>query len=302
MLRLETQDIALITAIQEAGSISRAADRLFLSQPTVSKRLARLEVKLGVTLFHRAPTGLIPTDVARYVIESASPISDHLRRIERHVQQMTDLDTGEIRIGVGPIIEQVLLPDALTRLFTESGEIQVTVVIDRAARLLSQLERAELDLIAGPFRVANHPALYGRPLIEDQLVTVARAGHPVFDDATADLAMFPLAGPLPQGLQMSQHQDETTARGKRLASDNYPLLKSLVMATDTLCLGPWHVFREELAAGLVFEVPGAQPVLWQSACLTRAESAQTPLVSRLMELLLAGCEDYWAGRGKPASS
>lgn len=296
---MDTQDITLLRTLCEAGSITRAAELLFMSQPTLSKKLARLESRLAAKLFHRAATGLVPTDVTRYIVESAAPIDSQLRRIERHVQQITELDTGEVRLGVGPIIEQVLMPDVLTRFVAETGQVQVSIVTDQASRLLQQLHHSDLDLIAGPFLIANHPDLAGATLIRDHLVTVARADHPIFSGED-DVDAFPFAAPLPQGLSVPANRS-SAGTGKRIASDNYPLLKKLVLASDSLCRGPWHVFREELAEGTLREVTGAETILWQSAVLTHPESAEMPLVRRMMALLVAACDDYWAQRGRAPS-
>ena len=287
---LDTSDITLIRTVATLGSITRASEALFMSQPTLSKKLARLESRLNARLFHRSPTGLIPTEVADFIVGSAPPIEAQLKRIERHVEQLTQLETGEVRLGVGPIVEQVLLPDVLTRFVEATGNVQLSVLTDHADTLLAQLRAAELDVIAGPVRAGDSPDLTGFPLIRDALVTVARAGHPLFEAGTSlGVDDFPLAAPLPQGAL-----GDSAARAgaaKQIISDNYPLLKRLTLASDCVTRGPWSLFREELESGALREVK-SRKVVWQSACLVRPESAETPLVKRLVELLVDGSRHY----------
>ncbi|MFT6436851.1 MAG: DNA-binding transcriptional LysR family regulator [Candidatus Azotimanducaceae bacterium] len=180
---MDTSDIDMIQVITEAGSLTKAAEILFVSQPTLSKRLARLESQLSTTLFHRSATGLAPSSVTKYIIKEAQPLKAQLARIERHVQQLTDLQTGVVRIGVGPIIEQVLLPAVLKKFFNRTGNVRISVVTDQADVLLDQFEQAKLDIIAGPFKAGDfdnkdHIAF---PLIRDPIIQVARWDHPLFD-------------------------------------------------------------------------------------------------------------------------
>ena len=206
---MDTADIHLIRTLAEAGSLSRASESLHQSQPTLSRKLARLESRLKTRLFHRSPTGLVPTGVARYIIEAAAPLDTALRKIERHVQQLTQLESGEVRLGVGPIIEQVLLPEVLGRFVAETGQVRIDTITDHADTLVELLRSGRLDVIAGPFRVADYPDLVGHPLIRDSLVTVARAGHPLFAPNNRSTPQdYPLAAPLPQGSLSGAQADE----------------------------------------------------------------------------------------------
>lgn len=288
---MDSSDITLLRALTTHGSITRASASLFMSQPTLSKKLARLERQLEARLFHRSPTGLVPTPVTDYILRSAEPIEVQLKRIERHVSQLVQLDTGEVRLGVGPIIEQLLLPDVLTGFVNATGAgTKLLTVTDHADTLLAKLRNAELDLIAGPFRVRDHEDLLGERLLHDELVTVARARHPLFAKGGKRKAHeFPLAAPLPQGA-LQDEEREGRAR-KLIASDNYSLLTKLTLASDCVLRGPRSLFREQLRSGALREV-GSRKVIWQSAVLMRPESAEIPLVKLLLKLLLDGRERY----------
>lgn len=287
---MDTADIALIRAITDQGSITRAAEALHQSQPTVSRKLARLEAQLKTALFHRSPTGLIPTAITRYVLDAAAPLETELKKIERHVEQMTQLETGEVRLGVGPIIEQVLLPEVLGRFVDETGDVRISTVTDHADTLLAGLADGSLDLVAGPFRVEDHPHLVGHPLIRDSLVTVARTGHPLFAETGAQPRDYPLAAPLPQGSLSAG--DQQVPANQRIASDNYPLLVRVALSSDCICRGPRPVFERELHSGELREVTTRRATIWQSACLLRPESAQAPLVRLLVRLLVEGSKQY----------
>lgn len=69
---LDVSDIKLLQKVTELGSINKAADELYMSQPTLSKRISRLEQTLNVKLFFRHSSGMQPTDVTNYLIKTDS--------------------------------------------------------------------------------------------------------------------------------------------------------------------------------------------------------------------------------------
>lgn len=289
---METADIKLIRTIAEQGSLTRAAESLHVSQPTLSKKLARLESQLKTRLFYRSPTGVVATEIARYIVESSHSIQAQIMRIERHVEQLSELATGEIRLGVGPIIEQVLLPELVLRFVELTGNVRLSIFTDHAEKLLTRLHSADLDVIAGPFRASEHPDLAGFPLIEDSFTTVARSGHPIFSDKNkADITSFATASPVPEGAVTGEAVAQP-ASPKEIVCDNYPLLKHLTLNSDCLCRAPLYVFREELESGTLREVKSHSPLIWESACLARPESVETPLVKLILSLFAEGSQRY----------
>ena len=71
---------------------------------------------------------------------------------------------------LGPIIEQVLLPEVLGRFVVETGQVRINTVTDHADTLVELLKTGRLDVIAGPFDAGDHPELVGYPLITDKMV------------------------------------------------------------------------------------------------------------------------------------
>jgi len=132
----------------------------------------------------------------------------------------------------------------------------------------------------------------GYPLdgIRDNLVTVARADHPLFKAPGKRPQDYPLAAPLPQGSLSAQ--DQQIPGNQRIASDNYPLLVRVALSSDCICRGPWYVFERELEREQLREVSTRRSAVWQSACLLRPESEQAPLVKFLVRLLVEGSKQY----------
>ncbi|MEM7098618.1 MAG: LysR family transcriptional regulator [Pseudomonadota bacterium] len=291
---IDIAEFKMVETICTTGSLTKAADALFVSQPTLSKRLARLEEQLGAKLFHRASNGLQPTPIATYLVDSSTSIKASISGIERQVERILAHDQGEVRIGVGPIIEQVLLPSVLVKLSNKSGNVRFSVLTERANVLVQQLKSGELDVIAGPFGTIDQEfeeaGITAIELISERTINVARADHPIFTAKGASFFDYAYAAPPLQGTMQS-----SVPRGlerRRLSSDNYTLLKKVALETDYICGGPKEIFRAEFEAGTMREVPDTPYLDWRSACLFKTEALETPLVRLFVETLV-NCRDEY---------
>ena len=285
---LEISDLHMVETISRTGSLTKASDELHVSQPTLSKRLARLETLLDTRLFQRDPTGLTPTLIANYLIESSEQIKANMKSVERQVERILKHDSGDLRVGVGPIIEQVLLPNVLAEFARQTGSVRLSVVTDRADILLDQLKAGQLDIIAGPFNaddIAHSEAgLNAINLIKEETINVVRDQHPILSDKKPDFFSYPYASPPIQGT-MTGIQRPAVQERARVFADNYTLLKTLVMSSDYICGGPRYIFAKELKAGTLRVVTDSPTNAWQSACLMKSESLDTPLVKLFAEIL-----------------
>ena len=285
---MDLSDIKLIKTIADTGSVSLASQRLHLSQPTVSKRLTQLEQTLGMQLFHRLPRGMTPTTTAEYILRQEPDLNQRMQAITRQVQRMADLDAGHLRLGVGPIIEQVLLPQVLPEFLSLTGRAQITVVTEDDRNLIEQFAASELDVIVGPFDQSDTTldALVELPMLSEPMIAVVGAQHPLSDEtdiSLEDALDYQWATPRPTA--NTTHAAAIAVLPKvKLFSDNYPLLITSALTSNLICVGPRSVFSQELGNGTLSKLPLDLGVEWRSALLTRPEAYITPLVARVAEL------------------
>lgn len=285
---MDVRDVELIRAVHEEGSLSKACLRLNVSQPTLSKKLARLEHVLGSTLFHRNPKGLLATDTAKYIVTKSQALRSQVAEIERHVELMNQLETGELRLGVGPIIEQTMLPEVLEAFTEKTGDVQLSIVTADEDVLLAMFEASELDVVVGPFladeRVSDN--VMALPMIEDEIIAVVRAKHPLLKTKLTDLDQLMAhswVAPRAQGTT-KQLGDHPVLSRMKIHSDNYHLLKQITMRSDVICAGPSAVFIQEFYEGSLVALSVPPVVTWKSALLVRPETYATPLGKHLVSL------------------
>jgi DNA-binding transcriptional LysR family regulator len=128
---VETLDWALIRAVlavAEAGSLSGAARRLGLSQPTLGRQVRAAEVALGVSLFARAPRGLVPTEAGAALIPHARAMAEAAARLTRAAEGRQEGLAGTVRITASVHVSHFVLPGMLARLRAEEPGIEVELV------------------------------------------------------------------------------------------------------------------------------------------------------------------------------
>jgi len=173
---LDLNLLRLLDALLDTGNLTRAGDRLGLSQPAASRALARLRAALGDPLFVRLPQGLKPTP-------RAQALREPLRRALRDLQQALQPHRfdpasarGAIRIVAPDHEATTLLPALLQRLTRDAPNIDIDLP-PRPAEPLALLADGTLDLIIGVFPDA--PAGFrAQRLYDDDFVCVLRRGHP----------------------------------------------------------------------------------------------------------------------------
>ena len=295
---MDVSDIEMLETIVKQGSVNRAAEQLNVTQSTLSKRLSRLEDRLGVTLFHRHPSGLTPTEASRYLIAEGQSLKGRLTAMSRHLQLMKDLKVGELRLGVGPIVEQLFFPDVLLRLSELTDHLPVSVSTDRPEFLLQQLREGAVDLVVGPFnRASVADDLYYQEIMHEANIAVARAEHPLLQDLpqwwpedTSDVEFSALLRQhniptvLPNIPAAMEAQFPDGYYRPTIRCENYHTAKQLVLRSDYATAGPRSLFVDELAAGTLVQLPVAVPVEWTAAMVALPENQTAPLIRATMEL------------------
>lgn len=196
---MKTEQIALVLAIARKGTISKAAESLFVSQPTASNMLRALESELGFPLFHRTKSGMVPTDEGVEFLEYAKAIERSLEAIEQISQSVKHVDFAvlsglscyftdlaferlcEKHIGDGFANTLSYLIEPSTQVLTkavENGNADVAVVVHKSGFRKAAIHDAEkrgLDVAPiGEFTLEltcnkNHPIIRGGEISYDLL-------------------------------------------------------------------------------------------------------------------------------------
>src|SRR5262245_23130371 len=177
--RIKLRDLHILLAVAQSRNMSRAADRLAISHPVVSKTITELEHVLGVRLLDRTPQGTEPTAYGHALLNCGTIVFDELRRGVQEVAFLSDPTVGELRIGSASPYVRGLVPNVIARVARLYPKIQFRVTETDAVSLCGLLRERKLDLVLG--RVPN--PIFGEDLsseflFDDCMHVVAGAKSP----------------------------------------------------------------------------------------------------------------------------
>jgi len=179
-------------------SISKAAERMHLSQPSVSLQIKALEQEMGTVLFERRGPRIALTPQGRALYDLASPLVEGIDNLpDAFAERCGNLDTGEIHIAAGESTILYLLPGFVERFAAEHPRIEIRLHNVTGREGLEQLRGDNVDFAVGAMFDAPGDIIY-RPLFTYPTVLITPYGHPLtaLDEITlGDVAPYGLILP-----------------------------------------------------------------------------------------------------------
>ena len=156
-MRLKLRHLQVFNALFEAGSVSRAAERLNVSQPAVSVALKNLEDELGFSLFHRDRGFFAPTNEAVLLQEEVEKGVAALERVERRAESIRDGTTGHVRIATNGAMSYNFMPQVIADFQRDFPGTHVELRVHSSRRIASWVSSRQIDigLIDTPVPVAG---------------------------------------------------------------------------------------------------------------------------------------------------
>lgn len=192
--------LAYVVAVARAGSFTRAALSVGLTQSAVTRSIADLERQLGYQLFHRSAKGALLTERGRDFVVRAERILDDTRDLMRGLGRPDDPFAVTLRIGVGPSSLEWLLPDALTDLHRRHPELRFDLSSASFERIIHQLLSGSVEVAIGfDAAFADWAEVKRFPLGVLKSTFFARKGHPIHEierPSDADLAKYEIVTPI----------------------------------------------------------------------------------------------------------
>ena len=185
---MELRVLRYFLAVAEEGNITRAAQLLRLSQPTLSRQLKQLEEELGVALFHRGPHTITLTDEGRLLRERAQSIVALADKTVVELKRSTYELTGEIIIGCGEVRAMTYLSQHMTAFRVLHPNVRFQVISTTSDLIQDRIEQGLMDfgLLTDPIDISQYE--YLRPGIPDHWGAAVPNDHPlaVRDTITPD--------------------------------------------------------------------------------------------------------------------
>lgn len=180
MTDLKLKDLRYLVAVADTRHFGRAAARCFVSQPTLSAQLKKLEEYLGVQLVERHPRKVTLTETGAQVVALARRIIDTSEEIATLTQQQRDPLSGRLRLALLPTIGPYLLPLVAPRIRRKLPRLDLLLYEYQTDPMLERLQAGDIDagILALPVPAIG---MQQRKLYDEPFVLAAPATHPLAD-------------------------------------------------------------------------------------------------------------------------
>ncbi len=301
---MDVRHLRNMLAVIEEGSLGRAARRLNISQPALTKSIHRLEEQLGVQLFQRDARGMKPTFFAESLKAYAKAACIGIAEAERQIAALRAGTEGTITIAGPPLIMTELLPEALVSIAAERPTLQVRVV-SQNRELFTQLLDGNFSLVVA--MLYNEMPKHGLTkhwLFDDRLVLAMRPDHPLAKRRKvnpADLLEHKWAfresdNWSQRRLRLYFEQNGLALPRAQVESRDPAVIKSLLMLSDHVGMMSRLGVEKEIAKGLLKCVEIDSPLMLRPIGIVRRENEPTsPAIAFVIRMI----EEVCARRRRP---
>lgn len=175
---MNLRDLRYLVALADERHFGRAAAACFVSQPTLSTQIRKLEEELGVALVERAPRKVMLTPIGVQVADRARRIVADVEQMKALARRSMDPEAGSIRLGLFPTLGPYLLPHAVPPLRARFPQLELLLVEEKSDVLLTRLRDGRLDaaILALP---VDEDALHAEFLFEEPFLLAVSDQHPL---------------------------------------------------------------------------------------------------------------------------
>ncbi len=289
---MDFKRLASFVRVAELGSLSRAADRMRIAQPALSRQMRMLEEEIGVPLLERHRRGMALTEAGE---ELRSRIVGPLRQLENAIQDVRfhSIDVGgNVAFGLPPTASYILAGPLARGVATNASNISLRVVEGYSAHLIDWLHRGEIDaaLLYGP---ATDFQLKAEALLLEEILLVGPPDSgldPNIAQPFSELAHLPMVLPSrPHGLRILA--DSAAAKGDvrldvRFQADSFILMKDLVESGMGYSFLPLSAFNAEARAGRLTYAPIENPSVTRQLALATQPGGSPSRATRVLNRLV----------------
>jgi LysR family transcriptional regulator, nitrogen assimilation regulatory protein len=298
---MDFRQIRTFRSVAELGSLSKAADKLRIAQPALSRQIKLLEHELRTELFTRSGRGMVLTEAGRILLSRTAGIVRQIDQIRDDIQSAAGAPSGRVVLGLVPTVSCVLSTRLAQRTVETYPGISLCIVESYSGHLIEWLHRGEMDLaiVYGP-SADLHLNLHS--LGRDQIVAVGPRGSGLARKKEVGIDWL-----LRQKLVLPSHShglraliERAAAKKKlqldiQLEADSFRVLTSLVEAGLGYTLLPPSSVRGEIRERRLetATISGQAPMreLLIASPLDHPDSTATSVITALLRSETAACRD-----------
>jgi LysR family hydrogen peroxide-inducible transcriptional activator len=175
---MNLRDLRYLVSLAEFKHFGRAAEASFVSQPTLSTQIKKLEEELGVPLVERTPRKVLLTEAGREIAMRARDVLNEVEQIKAIARRTLDPESGTLRLGIFPTLGPYLLPHMVPRIRERFPRLELLLTEEKTEVVLRQLREGKLDAGILALPIHDHQ-LHTEKLFEEPFVLAVPRDNPL---------------------------------------------------------------------------------------------------------------------------
>lgn len=288
---MELKELEHFIAVVEYDGFSKAASHIYVSQPTLSKSIKKLEERLNVILFERSTRSLSLTDAGQLVYDKALKILSATEELRASLDDLLHLPSGEIKIGIPPLIGTLFFPMIAKKFNELHPQISLQLIEHGAKRIEFLIEEGKVDVgivvlpvnnkkftiepfIHEEFKLFLHP---GHALASRELVALPELKNERFILFNQEFSLHHL---IINTCELKGHFTPQIA----YESSQWDVIAELVAAELGITLLPKTIYTKMNPNNIV-AIPIESPPMWELAIITKKDRYQSYALRSLLQFL-----------------
>lgn len=238
------------TILSQEKNFTKAANKLFITQPALSRSITKLETELDIKIFNRDPGEVTLTDIGKTFIERAKTLLQHSEDIRHEMDSIHDGSLENLAFGITPYPAAALLNPLIKHTIKEHKDIKIRAEVSSLEDLIQQLDEENIEFfITNSMWISLGQKYKVSSISEIKVSLYVRKGHPILSDningikETSELLRYPLVGVT---LSPSRFRNFKMALGiptsssfqLSVACNDFSLLKSITLSSDSILIAP----------------------------------------------------------------
>lgn len=289
---MDLREIKLFIDVADHMSFTKAAEHSYVSQPSLSKIVKKLEEELQVELFDRSTRHLRLTDAGKIVYQQGRKALAPLNELNILLDELRNLDTGEIKIGIPPLIGTLFFPDIARKFHAKYPKVKLHLVELGAKRIATIVEDSQIDLgiIVLP---ADEEKFNVYPFITDEFVLFIYEEHPLSDRKSVSLRELKEEKFIIFSEDFTLHDyvikacnDAGFEPTVSYESSQWDLIVELVSSKMGIALLPQSIFYMQNHSNIKM-IPIKEPtLLWKLGIITKKDAYHSFSLRQLLNILI----------------
>ncbi|MDQ0201946.1 LysR family transcriptional regulator [Neobacillus ginsengisoli] len=288
---MELRDLKSFIEVAAHKSFTKAAAHSYLTQPSLSKAVKKLEEELHVELFDRSTRNLRLTDAGRIVYQQGHKVLGALAELDILLDELIEIGVGEIKMGVPPLVGTLFFPRIAEKFHKKYPQVTLKLVELGAKRICQLVEDGEIDLgmIVLP---ANEQQFDIYPFIQDEIVLYLHEDHRLAQKGSVSLSelkdeKFILFAEDFSLYDYIKHSCEKAGFSPDISyqSSQWDLIIELVLSNLGITLMPKSVHNKLLNSNIKIISVDSPHLYWELGIITKNEAYQSFALKELLKML-----------------